>query len=216
MRLALATAIVCWTSAAAAQTPPSLARQPAPPVAALAADPDWPCPQRKLASLDAAAIWTGPAAGVGTPDWQQDADVAALVALLPLRRLPLAEAITEIERFASALPAEQRAPRLTLLFAGLFDAMDAERSTVIAGIERYARRQKQAAADIRARMAELGRQRADPSAEPTALASAQQSLEWETRIFNDRRAALSTICEVPRTVEQRLFAFGRTISAALR
>lgn len=188
----------------------------APPAArGVATDPDWPCVQRKIATLDAAAIWTGPALEQDGGDWRDDPEVAALVGRLAQRRLPLAEAQDDVAEFAAPLAADQRERRLALLFAGLFATLDAERSVIIAGIERYARRQKAMAEEIRTRMADLGARRADPAADPTDVAGAEQDLQWEVRIFNDRRASLATICEVPRIVEQRLFALGRAVTAAI-
>jgi hypothetical protein len=37
------------------------------------------------------------------------------------------------------------------------------------------------------------------------------TLVWETRIFEDRRRVVKFVCEVPTTIDQRLFALGRTI-----
>ena len=36
-------------------------------------------------------------------------------------------------------------------------------------------------------------------------------LVWETRIFEDRRRVVKFVCDVPTTIDQRLFALGRTI-----
>jgi hypothetical protein len=36
-------------------------------------------------------------------------------------------------------------------------------------------------------------------------------LLWETRIFEDRRRVVKYVCEVPTTIDQRLFALGRVI-----
>ena len=36
-------------------------------------------------------------------------------------------------------------------------------------------------------------------------------LDWETRIFEDRRRVVKFVCDVPTTIDQRLFALGRTI-----
>jgi hypothetical protein len=35
--------------------------------------------------------------------------------------------------------------------------------------------------------------------------------QWETRIFGDRRKVVKFVCEVPTTIDQRLFALGRVI-----
>ncbi len=36
-------------------------------------------------------------------------------------------------------------------------------------------------------------------------------LTWQTRIFEDRRQVIRFVCEVPVTIDQRLFALGRII-----
>jgi hypothetical protein len=36
-------------------------------------------------------------------------------------------------------------------------------------------------------------------------------LVWETRIFEDRRSVIKFVCDVPTTIDKRLFALGRTI-----
>lgn len=182
-------------------------------------DPDWPCVQRKVASLSPAAIWTGPAADApGTADWRSDEEIARMVARLAQRRLPLRDATAEVPVFAASLPDDERTVRLTLLFAGLFETMDAERTDIIAGIERYARRQKEMAVTIRTEASALGEARISAGSDPAKmaeLAGQEEQILWQTRVFNDRRASLGAICEVPRLVEQRLFALGRAISGAL-
>ena len=208
-----------WLILAALLVAGPASAQPAPPAADApateAVDPDWPCVQRKVPSLTPAAIWTGPAVAEGSQAWRADPEIARLVGRLSQRRLPLEEATAEVATFAQSLPQDQREMRLSLLFAGLFETMNAERSTIMEGIDRYARRQKELADTIRSRNSALGSARADASADAAAIADAEQQLFWQTRIFNERRASLSTICDVPRLVEQRLFALGRAISAAL-
>jgi hypothetical protein len=172
-------------------------------------DPDWPCVQRKVPALTPAAIWTGPAID-GVEDWAADPEVARLVGRLSQRRVPMETAKAAISAFAEATPPERRAERLTALFAGLFEVMDAERGEIIEGVERFARRQKALAERIRAQFA--GLEAAPPgSAEAT---EAQARMDWDRRIFEERRQSTSYICEVPRLVEQRLFALGRAIAEA--
>ena len=181
---------------------------------ASAQDDAWPCVQAKVATLTPAAIWTGPPFEPGAADWASDAEVAALVERLSQRRVPLEDAQREVEAFAAGLGPEAEA-RLGLLFAGLFERMDAERSEVVAGIERYARRQVAAARDIRAESAALDARRREEGADPAAVAEEEATLDWRIRVFDERRRALPYACEVPRLIEQRLFALGRTITAAL-
>lgn len=173
------------------------------------ADADWPCVQRKVPTLTPAAIWTGPSLEQAG-EWTDDAEVADLVRRLSQRRTPLEEAQAEIEAFAETLDPSAREERLTLLFAGLFDTMNAERGDIIDGIERYARRQRAMAEDIRAEA-----QRIDAAGEGGSTVEAREKLRWEQRIFDERRKSLPYICEAPRLVEQRLFALGRTIGKAM-
>lgn len=184
---------------------------------ALAADEaNWPCVQRKVPTLTPAAVWTGPAVEpVGAP-WRADAEVADMVSRLSQRRMPIDEAEAEIAAFAGALDAAEAEARATLLFAGLFEVMNQERGEVIEGIERYGRRQIELAAKVREAAANLGALRAAASAEAAAVDAAQTDLEWQTRIFNERRSSLQYVCEVPRFIEQRLFSLGRAISKALK
>ena len=175
---------------------------------ALAQEESWPCVQARVPSLTPAVVWAGPPFEEGL-DWEEDAAVAALVGRLSQRRVPVEEAEAEIAAFAEEAGAE----RLTLLFAGLFETMDAERSAVVAGIERYARRQVAEADAIRAEAAALDglRERADPA----EITRAEEALDWRIRIFDERRGALGYACEVPRLIEQRLFSLGRTVASEI-
>ncbi len=40
-------------------------------------------------------------------------------------------------------------------------------------------------------------------------------IEWETRLFEDRRKTTTFACEVPIEIEQRLFALSRAIQNTL-
>lgn len=178
------------------------------------ADPDWPCIQRKVPELSAASVWTGPPLEDALTRWRADAEIAALVEQLVARRMPLEEATAAVARFAQGLAPDAKAERLTLLFAGLFQTLDRERGEVIAGIERYGRKQKSMAEQIRADMTRAGDPAAAP-ADPAAAAELQNRLAWETRIFNERRASLTFVCEVPTIIEQRLFELARAIAREL-
>ena len=178
------------------------------PAAAQPTGFDWPCVQAKVPTLTPAVVWAGPPFEEGL-DWEMDVEVASLVERLSQRRVPEEEALAEIGAFAAGADAG----RLTLLFAGLFERMNAERSDVVAGIERYARRQISEADRIRAQASALERRRGEAGAEE--IAAAEDDLAWAIRVFDDRRDALGYACEVPRLIEQRLFALGRAIAAAV-
>src|SRR6202022_3772475 len=98
-----------------------------------------------------------------------------------------------------------------LLFAGLFDTLNAQRSQVMNGLERVMRKQREAADKVRADTVALqALQDAPPPDQPRDDGLGNQ-LIWETRIFEDRRRVVKFVCEVPTAIDQRLFALGRVI-----
>lgn len=188
-----------------------------PGVAADAQDPDWPCIQRKVSEISPAQVWNGPPLGAVEDAWRNDDVVADLAATIASRRTELADAKTQITDFASSAGAD-RNQRLTLLFAGVLASINAERSSIMAGIGRYARRQHALAEKISGEAAELDRLPAqggtqDEIAHRGELTEAQ---EWDTRIFRERERSLRYVCELPTVLEQRAFALGREIAAQLK
>ena len=181
--------------------------------ACLAADPrypDWPCVQAKVPEISLAAVWAGPPLDDAAGKWKNDARVSALVSKLGARRTPLDEAQKAITEFLASAAAE-KARAGTLLFAGLFDTLNAQRSSVLNGLERVTRKQREAADKIRSDTLAL---QALQDASPPDQAKVDElgnQLVWETRIFEDRRRVVKFVCEVPTAIDQRLFALGRTI-----
>ena len=180
---------------------------------AMAADPrypDWPCAQAKVPEVSLAAVWAGPPLDEAVQKWKDDARVSALVPRLAARRIPLDEAEKMITGFLSSSAADKTATG-KLLFAGLFDTMNAQRSSVMSGLERVTRKQREAADKIRTdTLALQALQDASVPDQPKAEALGNQ-LVWETRIFEDRRRVVKFVCEVPTAIDQRLFALGRAI-----
>jgi hypothetical protein len=178
-------------------------------------DPDWPCQQIKVPELSLAAVWTGPPVDPQQTNWQQDQAVANLVHDVAQRREPLPQAQAKIDAFVHQAAGEKR-PQLLALMAGLFDVLDAERSTVIAGLDRFGARQKELAAGIRNDNDALRQMQADSNADQGQINQMVQRVTWEAEIFQDRRQALSYACDVPGKIEQRLFALAHTIQQELQ
>lgn len=177
-------------------------------------DPDWPCQQRKVPDLSVASVWTGPAIDAAAKGWQQDGEIAAVVSQLASRRVPVEDATAALSKFAQGLKAEDKARKLTLVFAGLFASLDSERTLIMNGIDRYARRQKQMAEEIRqgqSRLSDLNSAATDPQQASDLTAQ----LQTQVRLFNDRRSSLTYVCEVPTLIEQRLFALAKAIQAEI-
>jgi hypothetical protein len=178
-------------------------------------DPDWPCIQRKVPELSLGQIWTGPELPASARDWAKDKDIAVLVEELAARRVPVEDAQKQIRDFASGMPAGQAKDRMTMLVQGLFDHMNAERSEVISGIGRYARKQVELAGRLRKEASELDALRAEAGADTGDVAARTDRLTWETRIFEERVQSLSYVCEVPTLIEQRLYALASTIAEVM-
>jgi hypothetical protein len=178
-----------------------------------AAEGDWPCIQRKVGELTAAQMWDGPEPGTASA-WRDDPALAALATELAQRRLPLDEAASRIEGFA-AEAGRDRAPKLTALFARVLERINAERGRLVAGIERYARKQRELAERVRATGAAMAAKRAQPSGNGAGLPELEERLRWDTRIYDERQAALAYVCESPVLLEQRAFALAREIRSRL-
>jgi hypothetical protein len=179
----------------------------------LAADPrypDWPCAQAKVPEISLAAVWGGPPLDDAGEKWKSDPKVSALVEKVAARKTPLDDAQKAITEFLSTSGTDKMATG-KLLFAGLFEQLNAERSSVMGGLERVTRKQRQAADKIRSDTLELqALQGATPPDQPKIDELGNQ-LVWETRIFEDRRSVIKFVCDVPTAIDQRLFALGRTI-----
>jgi len=172
--------------------------------------PDWPCAQAKVPEISLAAVWAGPPLDDVQDKWKNDPKVSALVTKLAARRFPIEEAQKAITEFLTGSTTEKIATG-KLLFAGLFDTLNAQRSQVMNGLERVMRKQREAADKVRADTVALqALQDANPPDQPKIDELGNQ-LTWETRIFEDRRRVVKFVCEVPTAIDQRLFALGRAI-----
>lgn len=187
-----------------------------PASAARGDDPDWPCIQRKVPTLSLGQIWAGSELPDAAADWSKDATITALVTELAARRVPLAEAQQKIREYAESLPDGEREPRMYMLVQGLFDHLNRERSQIIAGIARYAQRQRDMAEFLRQEASAVDALRTKADADPNELELRSNRLAFQTRTFQERARSLSFVCEVPTLLEQRLFALTRTISEALQ
>jgi hypothetical protein len=185
--------------------------------AAMAADPrfpDWPCTQIKVPEISAAAVWSGPSIDDVGNAWEEDPAIRDLVVRLAARRMPLEEAEHTISDFITGTAAD-KTKKAKLIFAGLFASLNAERGQVMNGIERFARQQTAFAERIRGEIAELRELQDAPIHDRSKLDELANRIDWDTRIFEERRKTISYACEVPVLIEQRLFTLSRTIQQSL-
>jgi Spy/CpxP family protein refolding chaperone len=171
--------------------------------------PDWPCVQAKVPEISLAAVWAGPPLDDVSGKWKDDDKVSALVAKLAARRTPLEEAQKAITEYLSG--AADKAGSGKLLFAGLFDSLNAQRSQVLNGLERVTRKQREAAEKIRDNTLALHALQGASPPDQAKIDDLGNQLVWQTRIFEDRRNVIKFVCEVPTAIDQRLFALGRAI-----
>jgi hypothetical protein len=175
--------------------------------------PDWPCQQLKVPGIAVASVWNGPSIE-GVDSKPSDAKEADLVARLAARRTPMDDAKKLIADYLTGTDAEKQQKAKTL-FAALYSTLNAQRDEVMSGIERFSRKQKSAAEDIREQAQKLREMQDKPGADQAQTENLASQLAWQTRIFEDRRKSTSYVCEVPVQLEKRLFDLGGAIQGDL-
>jgi hypothetical protein len=183
-------------------------------VRAARAQGDWPCVQREVPQISAGMVWTGGSIDADDTSWTAEPRVAPKVLDVTSRRKTAEEAVAVIDEFAAGLK-EDRPRLLTALFAGTYQRINAERTQIMAGIKRYARKQSALAELIKdrsAQRAELSRKTSPTEQDRRKFDELQEQITWDTRIYEERDHSLRYVCEVPVLLEQRLFQIGRHIS----
>jgi hypothetical protein len=173
-------------------------------------DPDWPCQQRLVPKLAAAAYWNGPPVD-GLGDWRADPEVADLVQRLSPRRISTEEGLAEIGAFKRTLP-DDRPRLLALAFRGLLEETDQERSALIEQLKQIGRRQRELA-DLVARLAgELDAIPPGATGEAAARrADLQQRHDFTARNFAEIQRTIRYACEAPVALDARLGAWARVL-----
>ncbi len=178
-------------------------------------DPDWPCVQRKMPTIGAGAVWSGPGLEEAGP-WGSDFEAAALAQKLASRRTPVRDIEALVEDFAKEAGPD-RSHRLTRVFVGSLELINTERQRIIRGIERYSVGQRRLAERIREMADRVTAIKDSPNTTPSKeFEELEQQFAWDKRIFEERSQALEYVCESPVLLEQRLFEIARQIQARLR
>ena len=176
----------------------------------------WPCEQPERPEISTGSVWSGPDPTAAAEGWHGDNAVVALVDQIAPRRVPQDEAVAAIHRFSAGYT-NDRATVLTQLFAGLFDTLNQERGEIIRGIRHFNRRQDNLSLRIQDGWKAIDA--LDPNSTDPAVAeqraNLQQTIDWDSRIFDDRERLLPAICQQPIVIEQRLFALSHAIEEDL-
>ena len=171
-------------------------------------DPDWTCQQVKVGELSVASFWSGPAVDPATANWRQDAGVAGLVGTITQRRLPMDQAVARVAAFAKTADKPRELP---LLFAGVFNVLSRERDTVLDGLDRFGQRQKVLASGLRQEGEDLRHAQTSTPPDDAKVADLTQHLLWDQQFFETRRQSLRYACDIPTTIEQRLYGLAKAI-----
>ena len=182
---------------------------------------DWPCIARKVPEISPATIWDGPAIDAALTTWRNDETLRKLSQYVISRRLTVEEVETAIKKYADSLPDGERDGKLTELFAGALSRINDDRKLVMAGIERFHKRQLERAKEIEAKGSG---QKTTDAAVPTTIPpgdvnqpiTAEEKYNWEIRIFQERQASIPIACEIPQLMEERAGAVARAIRANMK
>ena len=175
-----------------------------------AADPDWPCQQPKVASFPLASVWEGPPIDTKAAA-TDDPAIADLAADMARRRVPIADVQAAVEKLAAS-GGPQAKDKIKRAFVIAFDDLVTQRSQILAGLDRFGHKQREMAARIRAENETVHK------AETPGLATsdaALQKLQWDLRVYDDRRLTVSYVCETPQAIEARIGAIVKLVRGVL-
>lgn len=178
-------------------------------------DPNWPCQQRLVPSLSAAAFWSGPALE-GPADWHAEPKVVDLVNQIAPRKVSQDAGKVAIAAFVKDLSAEERAKLVPLAFVGLLEETNRQRGELIDRIKDFGKRQR-TLADLVARVtAELDDFPTQAQgAETDKRAELEQRKTFLIREFEEAQRTARYMCETPVQLEARLGAYARSLEGAL-
>jgi hypothetical protein len=172
-------------------------------------DPDWPCHQPKVGDFPLASVWDNPPAETKSAGWREDSKVAALAATMAQRRAPLADVQAGVADLAAQPDGK---PRVLQAFTVAFDDLVRQRAEILAGLERYGHKNHEIVDHIRAEN-ETAHKVTTPGAAPDD--AALQKLQWDLRVFEDRRRTARYVCEAPQAIEARIGEIVKVVRASL-
>ncbi len=175
------------------------------------ADADWPCHQNKVAEFPLASVWDGPPIDTASNAWREDPVVAGLVTQMSQRRVAIADIQASVAKLVASAGPDAKA-RLLQAFGAAFEELTRQRAEIIVGLDRFGRKQRELADRIRAENETANRDQPASDATPD---SPLQKLQWDLRVFDDRRRTVAYVCEAPQAVEARIGELVKIVRAAL-
>jgi hypothetical protein len=179
----------------------------------LGKDPDWPCQQRLVPKLAAAAYWNGSSLD-SAGDWESDAEIVELVRRLAPRRVSVEEGLSDLRIFVGSLSGD-RSRRLALAFRGLLEETDRERTALIERLKQIGHRQRELAELVVRLGTELSSVPPDATGEAAAKrVDLQQRYDFTVRNFEEIQRTLQYACQAPVELDARLGAWARALQEA--
>jgi len=173
-------------------------------------NPDWPCAQRLIPTLEPGSYWAGPPVPRGT-DWRDNEEIFNLASTIVDRDTNDADALAKLNAYADTIPQDKRATAYPFLFGALVDQTNDERGILIQRIEQLGHRQNEMAALI----TKISNQAdADP---PTAPGHEDLvgKRDFDMRVYREAQFTMRYACEAPANMERRLGAFARALASKL-
>jgi hypothetical protein len=173
-------------------------------------NPDWPCAQRLVDTLEPGSYWAGPPVPHGT-DWRDNEAIFNLANDIVDRDTTDADALAKLNAYADTIPPDKRATAYPYLFGALVDQTNDERTILIKRIEQLGHRQLEMAAVITKISNEAD---AAPASDP-ARADLADKRDFDIRVYREAQFTMRYACEAPANMERRLGAFARALQAKL-
>lgn len=180
---------------------------------AAAGPPDWPCVQRLIPELAWGTLWAGPSLDELEQPWWEDQQVGRTVRASTSRTISEEQALDHLQRFIEENDPDKQ--RLTLLFSGLFEQINSERSRTIEKIRSASRAQVARLEQVSELVNELETARDSTNAAEEEITRLEKELHWERRTFEMRQQALPALCEKPYLLEERLARMVRIIDSSM-
>ena len=188
--------------------PIALAMLVAAPVhAAQGSDPDWPCVQRRVDQMSLAVMWPHPIPEDAEPLPPKFLDVAEAMALRRVSVDEVGQMVDELVVQHDDLGADEYGR----IFVEAFERIDRRRTDIIRGIEQYARGQAELSDEIDALREEMKALQAAEEPDFDRMEEVEAELDWRERVFDDRNAALTYVCETPVLLERRAYAIAQEL-----
>ena len=164
-----------------------------------------PCQQHFADSLAPATYWEDAAQLEHLPDWHKDKKISALVGKLAPRDEAEDDAVKQLAAFRKAPHGKQALP---LLFTGLVEETDRQRSEVIVKIRDMAERQVNLTGTIQKVDDELSK---TPETEGAKRDEIAQRRGYLQRDYDSLDKTLRYACQIPVDLEERLGAFAKVL-----